>query len=173
MPFSFKIIYLLLLWPMTVFAQTCQTSSIQATTPTSRFIDHANGTVSDKQTGLMWKKCSEGQAGTDCSSGSAQIITWQAALKQAQTVNSSDGFAGYNDWRLPNNKELSSLVERQCYSPSINLTVFPNAPSSWFWSSSPAAFNTATAWIVNFGNGSDSWNLKDNSNYVRLVRSGQ
>ncbi|MGB4499160.1 MAG: hypothetical protein WBI40_10735, partial [Methylococcaceae bacterium] len=61
--------------PLVVVAQTCQTASIPATTPTNRFTVNNNGTVSDSKTGLMWKKCSEGQSGADCSSGSATPYT--------------------------------------------------------------------------------------------------
>jgi len=157
------------LLPVIVSAQTCQTASIPSTTPTSRFTMNGNGTVTDTKTGLMWKKCSEGQSGTDCSSGSAATYTWQQALQQAQTVNSGS-FAGYSDWRVPNVKELVSITEKQCVEPAINLTVFPNTPSSWFWSSSPGASVSNGAWIVYFSIGNSSYDFKDSFNYVRLVR---
>lgn len=171
-PLSF-IRLLLLLWPMLASAQTCQTATIQSTTPTSRFINHGNGTVSDQQTGLMWKRCSEGQNGTDCSTGSAQTFNWQAALQQAQTVNSNGGFADYNDWRLPNIKELRSIVEIQCIDPAINLGVFINTPSVVFWSSSTYADGSYEAWVFNFSYAHDSSDNKYYNRYVRLVRSGQ
>lgn len=161
--------------PMVGYAQTCQTTSIPVHTPTSQFTDHANGTVTDNKTGLMWKKCSEGQSGNDCSSGSAASYTWQAALAQAQTVNTSGGFATYTDWRVPTINELESIVETQCYDPAINLAVFPNAPYAWFWSSSPVAADGYYAWGVAFSIGNNDWNYKGNGNYgsVRLVRGGQ
>lgn len=109
-------------------AQICKPESIPATTPTNRFIVHANGTVTDKTTGLMWKKCSEGQSGDDCGTGSPSRYNWGQALQQAQEINDSGGFAGYRDWRLPNIKELYSIVENQCLYPAINLDVFPNTP---------------------------------------------
>jgi Protein of unknown function (DUF1566) len=160
----------LILLPVIVSAQTCQTASIPATTPTSRFTVNNNGTVSDSKTGLMWKKCSEGQSGADCSGGSAATYTWQQALQQAQTVNNGGGFAGYSDWRVPNVKELVSITEKQCVEPAINLTVFPNTPSNWFWSSSPYASYSYYAWIVDFNSGYSSSNYKSNNNNVRLVR---
>jgi hypothetical protein len=165
-------LFALTLLPVVVSAQTCQTASIPATTPTSRFTVNNNGTLSDSKTGLMWKKCSEGQSGTDCSVGGAAAYTWQLALQQAQTVNNGGGFAGYSDWRVPNVKELLSIVEEQCVEPSINLTVFPNAPSNRFWSSSPYAGYSYYAWFVYFDYGySVSNNSKGNYyEYVRLVR---
>lgn len=158
------------LLPVITLAQTCQTASIPATTPTNRFTVNNNGTVSDTKTGLMWKKCSEGQSGTDCSGGSAATYTWQLALQQAQTVNNGGGFAGYSDWRVPNVKELLTIVEEQCVQPSINLTVFPNTPSNVFWSSSPDANYSSFAWFVYFGSGSSDNYGKGYDSYVRLVR---
>jgi hypothetical protein len=138
------LIGLLALFPLVGNAQTCQTASIPATTPTSQLTDNGNGTVTDTKTGLMWKQCSEGLTGADCATGSAEIYTWQAALAQAQTVNTSGGFAGHTDWRLPNVKELRSITEKQCYYPAINLTRFPNIGiyrfgywSGMYWSASP------------------------------------
>ncbi len=160
------------LLPVMGYAQTCQTSSIPATTPTSQFTDNGDGTVTDSKTGLMWKKCAEGQDPLTCS-GSTQSYTWAAALEQAQTVNNSGGFATYTDWRVPNIKELASIVEEQCYSPAINTAVFPGTPSSSFWSASPYAGNGYDAWGVNFYSGYDYAHNKDYVVYVRLVRSGQ
>jgi hypothetical protein len=154
-------------------AQVCKTTSIPATTPSSRF-SVSNGTVTDQQTGLMWKQCSEGLSGAGCTLGTAATFTWQAALQRVPIVNNS-GFAGYSDWRLPNVKELSSIVEEQCYSPSINSAVFPNTQQAYgYWSSSPVANYSSLAWVVFFYYGYSNWNYKSNdSYYVRLVRSGQ
>ena len=163
-------LFVLTLLPVIVSAQTCQTASIPATTPTNRFTVNNNGTVSDTQTGLMWKTCSEGQNGTDCSGGSAATYTWKLALQQAQTINNGGGFAGYSDWRVPNVKELVSITEKQCTEPAINLTVFPNTPSVWFWSSSPGAYGSDVAWHVSFSYGYSSYNSKDGGYSVRLVR---
>ena len=163
-------LFVLTLLPVVVFAQACKTASIPATTPTNRFTVNNNGTVSDTQTGLMWKTCSEGQNGTDCSGGSAATYTWQLALQQAQTINNGGGFAGYSDWRVPNVKELVSITEKQCTEPAINLTVFPNTPSVWFWSSSPNASLSFHAWLVDFGGGYSFNFVKGSGSYVRLVR---
>ena len=155
-------------------AQTCQTDSIPATTPSSRFTVHGDGTVTDHRTRLMWKQCSEGRSGADCSEGSVGYYSWPAALEQARTVNEDGGFAGHADWRLPNVKELRSIVERQCYDPAINLSVFPNASSDWHWSGSPNATNSDNAWFVSFNNGNSNFgNLRNDNNAVRLVRGGQ
>ena len=156
-----------------VQAQTCKPESIPASTPNSQLQDNGDGTITDTKTGLIWKRCLEGQSGSDCASGSAEAFTWQQALQRAQTVNSSGGFAGFSDWRLPTIKELSSLVEHQCVDPAINLTRFPNASSDGLWSSSAVAGNTEYAWSVGFSDGNAFWDYEGNLNRLRLVRSGQ
>lgn len=156
-------------------AQTCQTGSIVASTPTERFTDHGDGTVTDADSGLMWKVCSEGQSynvGTGGCDGAVAATPWQGALQQAAAVNAA-GFAGQSDWRLPNLKELNSIVERQCVDPAINLDVFPATPSSWFWSASPYAGRADYAWYVAFDDGLDGVYYKSGSAAVRLVRGGQ
>lgn len=152
-------------------AQTVN-QNIPASTPTSRFTDNGDGTITDKATGLMWKKCSEGQTGADCAGGVADTYMWQGALQQAQAVSSGVGFAGHTDWRVPNIKELDSIVEERCSAPAINLSVFPNTVGN-YWSSSSCAFDGSYAWVVYSYDGGDSWSYKYGNYYVRLVRGGQ
>ena len=153
-------------------AQTCL-DTIEAAAPDGRYTDHGDGTVTDKITKLMWKQCSEGQSGTDCSGGTATTKTWQVALQVPANINTQGGFAGYSDWRLPNIKELKSLVERRCFLPAINATHFPNTKSSLYWSSSPHANFSSYAWSVYFNYGYDNNSNRLNNSYVRLVRTGQ
>ena len=129
-----------------VGAQQVCPSGIPQTTPTADFTDHGNGTVTHQPTGLMWKQCMEGLSGAGCSSGAVSSLTWQQALQLA------DGhiFAGYSDWRLPNIKELRSIVERACSSPAVNLSVFPNDSGSIVWTGSPHTYNEFHAWGVYF-----------------------
>jgi hypothetical protein len=146
------------------------TATVPATTPDSRFSDNGEGTVTDIRTGLVWKRCSEGQSwdGATCTE-TASTYTWQTALQ----AGADSAFAGKSDWRLPNSKELDSIVERQCYSPAINSTIFPNTPSLDFWSGSPYAGYSGDAWGVSFGYGADGHDGKGYGGYVRLVRGGQ
>ena len=152
-------------------AQTCRTETeVPSTTPASRFLKHGNGTVTDTVSGLMWAQCAEGLSGSACTVGEAANFTWEEALIRAR----DSGLAGYTDWRLPNVKELSSIVEERCYDPAINLAVFPNTPSSYFWSASPGGVSSSFAWNVNFNFGyADSDFFRGNYYHVRLVRSGQ
>ena len=157
-----------------VAAQAACNPNITATTPDSRYTDNGDGTITDKATGLMWKQCSEGQSTTTnaCDTGARSGYSWQDALQQAQILNSSGGFAGHTDWRLPNRNELASLVERQCWLPAININLFPGTASG-YWSSSPNARYSGNAWFVRFDSGSVEYTGNSFTKNVRLVRGGQ
>ena len=146
-------------------AQTCKYDSIPATAPASRFTDNGDGTVTDKATGLQWKRCSEGQTwyGGTCT-GNATSHTWQQALQLADGAS----YAGKDDWRLPNIKELASIVERACYDPAIDLGGLSGYAVEPFWSSSPNAYSADYAWVVDFDYGNDGYNDKSDG-YQRPV----
>jgi hypothetical protein len=154
-----------------VSAQVCQTDSIKQTTNPDRFVNHDDGTVTDVETGLMWSICSLGQTYSEgqCS-GSSQSLTWTQALQQAKVLNNAGGLAGQADWRIPNIKELGSIVEYQCHNPAINLAAFPDTPSATYWSATPDPRDSRQARSIYFADGSDL--TPDVSNYrnVRLVR---
>ena len=151
-------------------AQTC-VAGIQASNPTSVYvIASANGTVTDTRTGLMWDRCARGLSGVGCATGTASTFTWQAALDAAATIGA---YKGYNDWRLPNLRELRSLVEECRFNLSINEFAFPNTPNSFFWSGSPYAGAASGAWSVNFYDGNANLGNRSDAYQVRLVRAGQ
>jgi hypothetical protein len=144
-------------------------ASVVEDTPTSAFTDNGDGTVTHSLTGLMWKQCAEGLSGADCATGGATAMNWSGALAMA----SSDSTAGYGDWRLPNQRELLSIVETCGYSPTINQTLFPNTPASSFWSTSSYVPNLNLAWYVYFYNGDYGPSVRAGNSLVRLVRGGQ
>jgi len=154
-------------------AQTCA-SGVRASNPASVYVvDNANGTVTDSRTGLMWDRCALGLSGSTCATGAANSVTWPSALDATASSNASL-YKGYADWRLPNIKELHSLVELCRVNPGINELVFPGAPQSIFWSSSPAsAGGIANVRSVSFSNGSAGDSARSSLNQVRLVRGGQ
>jgi hypothetical protein len=65
----------------------------------NNFHDNGNGTITDRATGLMWAK-----------SDSAKGMNWQDALAWVQAKN-KENYLGHDDWRLPNAKELQSIVD--------------------------------------------------------------
>lgn len=146
-----------------------------STTPDSDFADAGNGTVRHNPTGLIWKRCAEGQSwNSSTCTGTAGSYTWQLAFAQANAVNADPAQnAGQTDWRLPNENELRSIEERGCTNPSINLHQFPAAPASGFWSGSPYATYPNAAWGVDFLSGGTYWGDRRGAYQVRLVRAGQ
>lgn len=148
-------------------------ADIESSTHISQFVINNNGTVTDNKTGLTWMRCSLGQIwdGSGCT-GSISRMNWQAALINAK----SERFANFNDWRLPNIKELASIVESSCFDPAINIEVFPNTPGYIYWSSSarPSTSNSNDhykAYLMYFNYGVVSFNSKSNREGVRLVRN--
>lgn len=155
-----------------VHAQTCRTDAIKHSTPDVRYVDDHDGTVTDKQTGLMWERCPTGLSGEDCKTGKALQLNWQDTLLQVNTVNQELGLGGYADWRLPNRKELASLADYICYSPAININLFPTTKNIGYWTSSPVADTPTSSWVVDFRYGTATPYLRRSARPFRLVRGG-
>ena len=168
---STLVVALLMVTIASVQATAVCNASVTATTPSTDFMDHGDGTVTHSRTGLMWQRCALGQAwSAGTCTGTATTVTWSNALKAARDSST----AGYSDWRLPNVKELRTIVEEKCYSPSVNEVIFPNTSASDFWSASAYAGNSSNAWFVNFGYRNASYGFnKSYAFQVRLVRAGQ
>lgn len=109
----------------------------------SRYIISADGReVTDVNTGLVWKRCAEGTTwtGSTCV-GIPTQFTHEAALVHAKAQNG---------WRLPNVKELTSIVDFSTMRPAIDAAAFPGTASWWYWSSTPYAVDRSFAWAVDF-----------------------
>jgi hypothetical protein len=63
------------------------------------FMDNGDGTITDSATGLMWARDNSGEG-----------LDWEDALAWVEAKN-ADTYLGYGDWRLPNAKELQSIVD--------------------------------------------------------------
>ncbi|MEO2002910.1 MAG: DUF1566 domain-containing protein, partial [Candidatus Poribacteria bacterium] len=99
-------------------------------------VDSREGTVSDAATGLMWARDDSGRG-----------MNWQEALAWAQEMNDAD-YLGYNDWHVPNAKELHSILDYSrspqatdsaAIDPSSNISTIVDEGGSlnypFFWSS--------------------------------------
>jgi hypothetical protein len=159
-----------------LYAQTCNRDTIPASTPMGQFSVNTDETVIDDKHGLMWKRCAEGLSGTDCATGTGTSYNWQQALQTAEAST----FAGYSDWRVPNIKELATLVDEQCSGPAINTWGFPGTDNTGFWSSSPMSTDSDMVYgIIDFTTGNIADPLRDpsgetvsrqGSRFLRLVR---
>lgn len=136
------------------------------------YTDNGDGTITDHNTGLMWEqKTADGSLHDALNTyvwsgdGSQETIwDWLAALN-------ATNFAGYNDWRIPNVKELQSIVDYErlnpCIDPVFGITVpFP------YWSATTFASTSPSAWFVNFRLGDMSVIDKTERFLVRAVRGG-
>jgi hypothetical protein len=133
-----------------------------------RFVDHGDGTVTDTCTGLMWQK------GTVDVNGSGAIetewpgdrLTWSDALTYCENLD----FAGHSDWRLPNVRELQSIVDYGRWGPAID-PLF-EAELDLYWSSTTDANNPGIAWLIFFNDGTVFGpSVKDDAYFVRAVRT--
>ncbi|HEY7774666.1 MAG TPA: DUF1566 domain-containing protein [Marinagarivorans sp.] len=148
----------------------CDTS-VPATTPDARFtIERASSTVKDLHTGLTWQRCALGEvwSGDTCTIDDAQagLFLWSEALAAAQTQTG---------WRLPNKKELASIIEYQCRLPALNRALFPPAQQASedqrYWSSTPLVyFSQPTVWVIDFADGAFANSAADARLKVRLVK---
>ncbi len=124
--------------------------------------------VTDLATGLMW--AAVGNA-AGCLNGTT--VPWVAAIGYTATLD----FAGFDDWRIPNVKELISIVEYDAAlfvgaEPLIQEPPFSNTVRDSYWTSTTRPPNTSEAFRVNFLNGHITGDLKTNVQYLRCVRKG-
>ena len=116
------------------------------------------GTVYDTYTRLTWQQ-----------QVSATTYAWSSAGTYCTANTPTLPGPG---WRLPTLKELQTLADYTIASPgpTIDPTAFPNTPSTAFWTSSPLAGTTGSAWYVNFSSGSTGYLATSYPNQVRCVR---
>ena len=123
---------------------------------TTRFIDNGNGTVTDTQTGLVWQK-----------EPAPERITWPEAQHYIQQLNQA-AFAGHDDWRLPNNEELRTLILPRENSRRLFLDpIF--GPHRSFWSSTTRGHHVVCYADYYYG---DIYRFQENyvNHSVRAVR---
>jgi hypothetical protein len=153
--------------------QHCDSASIEASSPTTRFTDNGDGTVTDQVSQLMWMRCSVGQTWSAGScGGEPERLDWTAGADAAARVNAS-GTQFFNDWRMPQLSELATIIERQCRDPRINLEVFPTTPGAFFWTQSmrPAEGFDELAYALSFGPDGVEHRPKSEPHHLRLVRT--
>ena len=125
----------------------------------NRFTDNSDGTITDLKTSLEWQQQDDNSS-----------KPWLTALSYCEGLE----IGSKTDWRLPNVKELSSIVDYS-KSPTIDETAFPDTESTYYWTST--SVETAQALFVEFANGAIYIQFKDIAGlggeyFVRCVRGG-
>ena len=156
----------------------------------NRFTDNSDGTVLDNVTGLTWQRCVLGRPwhteAEVCNTASGTILNdWKTTLETVADFNNTEFSNGRAyDWRLPNIKEIASIINLNCIYPAIDSSVFLIAEISHLWSSTPSTtvwanvlHNTGTTytyenhiWSMNVIEGmekQDPWSTKKAALLVR------
>lgn len=125
----------------------------------SRFKDNGDGTITDSISGLMWQK------------GENERMDWYSALKNCRDMR----LAGHSDWRLPNLKELNSILNLDYtngwwyykdFFPAEGL----KPPLLHYFSSTP--YEGIYVWVTNFCFGYDGYYASKNAKLLhRAVRN--
>lgn len=157
-------------WKMLQVGETCielvdalaqdarRTSSMDDTNTSMYTISPDGQTVADKGTGLTWDRFA------------LEPEDWEQAFKAAETANHAHRH-GHSDWRVPTRAELMSLIDLNAKKGAkTDQAAFPDCPSC-FWTCETYEPDPAYAWVVYDGDTYPYY--KDNSYFVRLVRSGQ
>ncbi len=143
------------------------------------FVDNDNGTISDQATGLMWMQDDSGEG-----------MIWKDALSLAEGKE----FAGYSDWRLPNAKELQSLVDytrspasssSAAIDPLFNCTTISNEAGNedyaFYWSSTThsnmmtgneGGWGAYVAFGRSMGNMTDPFQQQGGTNWIDVHGAG-
>ena len=160
-------------------AGTGQDGDVRAGAPLA-FIDNGDGTITDLNTHLMWEKKSDDASIHDRDN----VYSWTSAFGVFIHGLNVANFAGHNDWRLPNKRELDSILSAQAVNPSVSAafnsgcsagcapTACSCTPSSNYWSSTSYAASPDGAWVVSFGIGFVFPDNKSNNYCARAVRGG-
>jgi len=114
-----------------------------------------------------------GSAGTAAGGSCGGTVAAGCDTEKFVAAVNASALCGTTGWRLPTRNELLSIVDNSQVNPAIDTSYFPNTMSSHFWSSSPGADYSGSAWYVYFSYGNVGNYYKYSTFDVRLVRGGQ
>jgi hypothetical protein len=133
----------------------CSTTEVCSASTCKRYVSTTE-TVKDYKTNLVWQR-----------GWSDKQYNWDDAGRYCFGL-SLGGFA--SGWRLPSVAELESISDYSRQNPAIDTEAFPNTPSDRFWTSTPYAGYSGSAWYVHFAGGGSSGSAASYSYWVRCVR---
>lgn len=174
-PFKTLFVLITILLGNQAAAQICAKDNTPETISVSNYDLSQAGEIKIKNplTPFIWQRCFYGQQWNDAQqicTGTPKKLSWQDALKATEN----------SEWRLPNIKELLSLVDLQCFAPPLHPELFPSAPASLtsgIWTSSPLQTNldsssiTSSAWLVDLGHGKLSHQNITALNFVLFIKN--
>jgi len=117
------------------------------------FKDNGDGTVTDVDNRLTWQQADVKK-------------DWETAISYCEGIN----LVNHQDWRLPDIKELMTIVDMTTSNPTIDLIAFPGTKASLYWSAITFESNDGNALVIDFDNGDIHSNEKGLTNFVRCVR---
>lgn len=171
---------------------------VQAGMPLS-YTDNGDGTITDNVTGLMWEKKDDSGGIHDqdnrytwsgASFGTSNIMDGTISTEFLAALNAGAGFAGHRDWRIPNYKELMSILNLEMAPPSrivdaafhqaatcsgcVDVTAATCSCTAFdlYWAATTYAPYPSRAWLVSFDSGYVIATEKDFDVSVRAVRGG-
>jgi hypothetical protein len=128
------------------------------------YLNHNDGTVTDKITGLMWQRTDGGE------------MTIENARNYTDTLT----LASYSDWRLPTPLEAYSLMNHNNNNPALDRDFFPTTGAQYWWTSASQYNDSNKIWVTNAGGGignhasSETKSAGGTKNFhVRAVRNVQ
>jgi hypothetical protein len=145
------------------------------------YVDNGDGTITDAKTGLMWEKQSKGDGSVH---DTDNLYTWDSAFSAHVGTLNTTSFAGHADWRVPNVRELASIVNYENFNPAVSPAFHNNCTppctvltcsctvANNDWTSTSVAHDPQRAWVVYFADGGVNQNFTTNAYSVRAVRGG-
>lgn len=113
--------------------------------------------MADRRTGLLWSRNA---------SPATFPMPWMEAFEYTEGLNASQ-YLGRNDWRLPDRRELYSLISHQNINPALQEAhPFTDVFSGYYWTASPCSRLINQAWYIHMGGGRIYRGIKENSYMV-------
>lgn len=152
--------------------------------------DNGDGTITDIVTGLIWEKLSKDGSIHDVDT----FYPWSEAITVKISNLNTNRFAGHDDWRLPNRRELESLTNAGRFAPAVDpvfnalctspcsVTTCSCTQADAYWTSTSHQELAEFAWAINFNYGDVTYYKKlegsviqgsKKGSYVRAVRGGR
>jgi len=114
--------------------------------------------ITDEQTAFMWQDVAENRG---------VILTWDEAKENCERLD----LAGFDDWWLPSESEMATIVDNsRPNGRKIKTGFIYFKKNAVYWSASTYAWNAPYAWVIDFGNGATYTAPKEERHFVRCVR---